>query len=137
MKYLHTGYILFCDQVEHSEDGRVHAHGIFDLFMVKSFPSKMNCAWVIGFGTPFERRQYTGIVTIEDPDGSEVFRQEFQANDPQNIFKGHYIFRPDLQLTKEGLWTAKVVLSSWKDNSVWDLKRPFWTTIEKNGSPDP
>ena len=67
MKYLHSGYILFCQGADHEEDGRVDARGLFDLFVLKELPTKMNCTCVIGFGTPYERRQYKGIVTIEDP----------------------------------------------------------------------
>ena len=137
MKYLHSGYILFCQKAEHAEDGRVNVEGLFDIFVEKSLPSKPDCYWVIGFGTPYERRQYKGTITVTDPDGEDVYTREFQANDPALIFKGQYIFKPDLTLTKEGLWTAKVVLNNWKDNSVWDLQRPFWATIEKDSHPDP
>lgn len=97
----------------------------------------MNCCWVIGFGTHFERRQYKGLITIEDPDAKEVFRKEFSANDPAHIYKGHYIFKPDITLTKEGLWNAKVVLSNYKDESVWDLERHFWTMLASDTPPDP
>ena len=137
MKYLHSGYILFCQHAEHTEDGRVDASGLFDLYVEKQFPAKIESYWVIGFGTPYERRQYVGVITIENPDGEEVFTKEFQANDPNDIFKGHYIFKPDCTLTKEGLYKAKVVLSNWKDNSVWDLERPFWATVETDAPPDP
>ena len=137
MKYLHSGYILFCQKAEHAEDGRINVEGLFDIFVEKSFPAKPDCYWVIGFGTPYERRQYKGTITVTNPDGEDVYTREFQANDPALIFKGQYIFKPDLTLTKEGLWTAKVVLNNWKDNSVWDLQRPFWATIEKDSHPDP
>jgi hypothetical protein len=72
MKYLHSGYILFCDQADHTDDGKVDASGLFDLFVVKSLPARIDCCWVIGFGTPYERRQYKGIVTLEDPLGETV-----------------------------------------------------------------
>jgi hypothetical protein len=137
MKYLHSGYILFCREAEHTEDGTVDVRGLFDVFVEENLPTKADCTWVIGFGTPFERRQYKGIITIEDPDGQEVLRKEFSANDPADIYKGHYIFRPDIMLTKEGLWAAKVVLNNWKDDSVWDLQRNFWTMIKGSAPPDP
>jgi hypothetical protein len=137
MKYLHSGYILFCRQAEHNADGALDALGLFDVFVEKELPAKVDCCWVIGFGTPFERRQYKGIITIDDPDGQEVFTREFSANDPADIFKGHYIFRPEITLTKEGMFTAKVVLKNYKDDSVWDLQRNFWTMLESAAPPDP
>lgn len=132
MKYLHSGYILFCDQAAHTENGRVDAKGLLDLFAVRSLPVKMNCTWVIGFGTAYERRQYKGTVTLTNPQGEVVFTKEFQANDPSDTYKGHYIFRPDITLDKEGLWTATVDLRTLKDESIWDLERKFWTMIEND-----
>ena len=41
-----------------------------------------------------------------------------------------YIFKPDITLTKEGMWTVKVVLSNWKSITGLDLQRTFWTMIE-------
>jgi hypothetical protein len=137
MKYLHSGYILFCDQADHTDDGKVDASGLFDLFVVKELPARIDCCWVIGFGTPYERRQYKGIVTLEDPLGETVFTKEFAANDPADIYKGHYIFRPEINLDREGSWTAKVVLKNWKDESMWDLERKFWTMLEGDAPPDP
>jgi hypothetical protein len=137
MKYLHSGYILFCDKAEHEENGRVDASGLFDLFIVKSLPEKTQCSMIIGFGTPYERRQYKGFVTIENPDGKEALRKEFNANDPGDIFKGHYLFQPDLTIDKEGMWSAKVVLHSWKDEPIWDFERKFWAMIEGATPPDP
>lgn len=137
MKYLHSGYILFCKEAEHSDDGTVDVKGLFDVFVEKSLPSKMDCVWVIGFGTPFERRQYKGVITVEDPESNEVLRKEFSANDPADIYKGHYIFRPEIELAKEGLWSIKVLLSNWKDESVWDLQRNFWAMLAGTAPPDP
>lgn len=126
MKYLHSGYILFCERAHHTKDGRVDAHGLFDVCVGESLPIQMNCDLVIGFGTPFERRQYNGVVLVENPDGKEVFRKEFQANDPSDAYKGHYILKPDLTLDREGMWTVKVYLRNLKDESIWDLQRQFW-----------
>ena len=137
MKYLHSGYILFCDKAEHTEEGRVNTVGLFDLFVGKSLPMDMNCAWVIGFGTPYERRGYKGLAVLEDPEGREVWSQEFNANDPNDLFKGHYICHPDVTLTKEGLWTVKVFLKNWKGEGVWDIQRQFWTMLEGDSPPDP
>jgi hypothetical protein len=137
MKYLHSGYILFCDKAEHAEDGRVDAHGLFDLFVGKSLPVTMNCYWVIGFGTPYERRQYKGLVVLEDPDGREVFSKEFNANDPNDLFRGHYIMQPEVILNREGLWTAKIFLKNWKNEGVWDIQRQFWVMIGGDAPPDP
>ncbi len=137
MKYLHSGYILFCQGADYEEDGRVDARGLFDLFVLKEVPSKMNCTCVIGFGTPYERRQYKGIVTIEDPDGNVVLTKDFNANDPGDIFKGHYIFQPDVSLTKEGAWSAKVSLLNWKDDTMWDCERKFFAMLEGDAPPDP
>lgn len=137
MKYLHSGYILFCEYAEHEENGHVNAQGLFDLFLGKELPVKMQCYIIIGFGTPFERRQYKGHLIIENPDGEEVYKKEFNANDPADIFKGHYIFKPDVTLDKEGLWTCKAVLYNWKDESMWDLERKFWTMLEGDAPPDP
>jgi hypothetical protein len=137
MKYLHSGYILFCTEAEHTENGSVDVKGLFDVFVLKELPSKMDCTWVIGFGTPFERRQYKGLVTIENPEREELLRKEFSANDPANIYKGHYIFKPNITLATEGMWTVKVALSNWKDHTIWDLQRNFWAMIEGSAPPDP
>ncbi|MBX9948590.1 MAG: hypothetical protein K2Y39_05485 [Candidatus Obscuribacterales bacterium] len=136
MKYLHGGYILFCDQAEHAENGRVNAQGLFDVF-VGELPLKMDCQMVIGFGTPFERRQYKGLVVIENPEGHEIFRKEFQANDPNDIYKGHYIVTPEVTIDKEGMWTAKCVLRNYKDETMWDVSRQFWSMVEGSAPPDP
>ena len=137
MKYLHSGYILFCDSAEHEEDGRVDCRGLFDLFMGKTLPIRMNCTWVIAFGTPYERRQYKGLAALEDPDGKEIFTKEFNANDPNDLYKGHYIMQPDISLTREGLWTVKVFLKNWKGEGVWDIQRQFWVMIGGDAPPDP
>jgi hypothetical protein len=138
MKYLHNGYILLCDKADHADSGRVDAQGLFDLFVGKELPIKMNCDWVIGFGTPYERRQYKGLVSLENPEGHEIFRKEFQANDPSDIYKGHYILHPEnVTLTQEGLYTIKVVLRNWKDEPLWDFDRKFWCMIEGDAPPDP
>ncbi|HMO22405.1 MAG TPA: hypothetical protein PKC98_15715, partial [Candidatus Melainabacteria bacterium] len=76
-----------------------------------------------GFGTPYERRQYKGTVTIESPDGVEVYKGEFSANDPNDIYKGHHVFKPDIILEKEGMWAVKVTLRNWKDENMWDFER--------------
>ncbi len=137
MKYLHSGYILFCQRADYSDEGRINCEGLFDLFVVKELPAKMDCAIVIGFGTPYERRQYKGTIVIEDTEGQSVLSKEFNANDPNDIFKGHYLFRPDVTLNKEGMWMAKVTLQNWKDELVWDFDRKFWTMIEGDTPPDP
>lgn len=137
MKYLHSGYILFCEKAEHEENGRVDALGLIDLFVGKELPVKMDCWWVIGFGTPFERRQYKGLVILENPAGEEVFRKEFQANDPSDIYKGHYLFKAEAILDTEGVWTARAALNNWKDEAMWDMERKFWTMLEGDAPPDP
>ncbi|MBX9938282.1 MAG: hypothetical protein K2Y32_03480 [Candidatus Obscuribacterales bacterium] len=133
MKYLHNGYILFCREAQHGENGEVDALGLFDLFVVPQFPYEMNCTCVLGFGTPYERRQYKGIVTIEDPDGKVVFTKDFNANDPNDIYKGHYILKVDCKLPREGGYSAKLSLSNWKDDNIWDFERKFFAMLE--GSP--
>ena len=137
MKYLHSGYILFCENADHGDNGRVNTHGLFDLFLGKDLPIAMNCSWVIGFGTPYERRQYKGLVVLEDPHGKEVFSKEFDANDPNDMYKGHYLFKTDLALRQEGLWTARVFLKNWKGEGIWDISRQFWVMIERDAPPDP
>jgi hypothetical protein len=137
MKYLHSGYLLFCDEAEHAENGRIDCQGLFDLFVGKELPIKMNCYIVIGFGTPYERRQYKGTISLENPNGEVVFTKEFNANDPADIYKGHYLLKPDVILDKEGMWTAKVVLKNWKEDPMWDFERKFWTMIEGDAPPDP
>ena len=137
MKYLKRGYILFCDRAEYADNGRIDADGLFDLCVGKGLPIRMNCTWVIGFGTPYERRQYKGLVVLEDPDGKEVFSKEFNANDPNDLYRGHYIFPSDIVLNREGLWTAKVFLKNWKGEGVWDIQRQFWAMVEGATLPDP
>ena len=125
MKYLHSGYILFCEDTERGDDGSLNLKGIFDVFVVKEIPYHSSCSWVIGFGTPYERRQYKGTVTIENPDGEEAYRGEFSANDPNDIYKGHHVFKPQLNLSKEGMWSVKVTLRNWKDENMWDFEYIF------------
>ena len=137
MKYLHSGYILFCDRAEHAEDGRVNALGLFDLAAGKILPIRMKCDAIIGFGTPYERRQYKGAFTIEDPSGKVVVEHEFNANDPNDLFKGHYIYPIDLNITTEGSYTAKVVLQNWKNEIVWEISRQWWAMVIGEGPPDP
>ena len=137
MKYLHSGYILFCREADYEDNGRVNAHGLFDLFVEKELPAKMDCVCVVGFGTPYERRQYKGLFTIEDPDGNPIYIKDFNANDPSDIFKGHYIFRPELTLVKQGAYSAKVAILNWKDDTMWDCERKFWTMVESDAPPDP
>ncbi|MGH9554031.1 MAG: hypothetical protein ACRD3W_31925 [Terriglobales bacterium] len=137
MKYLHSGYILFCEEAQHEDNGRVDAKGLFDLFVLKELPTKMDCCVIVGFGTPYERRQYKGYVTIENPEGEEKFRKEFAANDPNDIFKGHYLFKPDVTIDQPGLWSVKTVLHNWKDESMWDFERKFWTMLQGDAPPDP
>ncbi len=137
MKYLHSGYILFCDEAEHAESGRVNAQGLFDLFVSKKLPIKTDCFMIIGFGTPYERRQYNGVITIENPNGEVVVKKEFQANDPSDIYKGHYVFKPNMLLDREGMWSAKVVLKNFKDDAMWDIERKFWVMVEGDSPPDP
>lgn len=137
MKYLHSGYILFCQEADHEENGKVNARGLFDLFVVKELPAKMDCMCVIGFGTPYERRQYKGTVTIEDPDANVIFTLDFNANDPGDIFKGHYIFKAEATLPKEGGYVAKVILRNYKDDIMWDCERKFFTMLEGETPIDP
>lgn len=137
MKYLHSGYILFCDKAEHDDHGMLNVHGLFDVFELDEIPTKVNCAWVIGFGTPYERRQYQGSVTIQDPSGTTVCEQEFSANDPQDIFKGHYVFRPEIAVNQEGAWVVRCWLRNWKDENMWDIERQFWVMKKTDSPPDP
>jgi hypothetical protein len=136
MKYLHSGYVLFCDRAEHAEDGRIHAIGLFDLVSGPNLPLRMKCDCVIGFGTPYERRQYKGIITIESPSGKALVTHEFSANDPSDLFKGHYIFPIDLNFTEEGTYTARVVLYNWKNEAVWEVARQFWAMVVGDEPPD-
>jgi hypothetical protein len=137
MKYLHSGYILFCDRAEHQEDGRINANGLFDLVAGKNTPLRMKCDCIIGFGTPYERRQYRGTLTIEDPAGNIVVTHDFNANDPNDLFKGHYIYSLDLDITREGSYTARVVLQNWKNENVWEVSRQFWAMVVGDAPPDP
>jgi hypothetical protein len=137
MKYLHSGYILFCEHAEHNTMGRINCQGLFDLFSGPSLPMRMNCTWVIAFGTPFERRQYMGLAILEDPDGREVFVHEFNANCPDDLYRGHYIFKPDINLTKEGLWSIRINLRNWKSDAIWEINRQFWVMLESDSPPDP
>ncbi len=137
MKYLHSGYIIFCDRADHDDQGMLNVFGIFDVFVIKELPYTMKSAWVIGFGTPYERRQYKGLITVEDQKGELVYEREFAANDPNDIFKGHYVFHPDFIIDKEGAWTVKVMLTNWKDENMWDIERQFWCMLETDAHPDP
>lgn len=137
MKYLHSGYVLFCEKAEHAEDGRVNALGLFDLCSGKQMPMRMKCDVIIGFGTPYERRQYKGLFVVEDPSGKAMVSHEFNANDPNDLFKGHYIYPMDIDIRQEGSYTARVVLSNWKNETVWEVTRQFWAMVVGDSPPDP
>jgi hypothetical protein len=137
MKYLHSGYILFAEKAEHAEDGRINAYGLFDLLNGKYLPIRIQCHCIVGFGTPYERRQYKGIFTLEDAEGNLLVTHEFQANDPNDLFKGHQSFPIDFTVTKEGSYTARVVLSNWKNEDVWEVQRHFWAMVIGDTPPDP
>lgn len=134
MKYLHSGYILLCDRADHAEDGRINVHGLFDLFVVDAFPQNLSCNIVVGFGTPYERRQYRGHIEIEDPNGRIVFEYDFPANDPDHLLKGHAIFPADVLVYVEGSFTIKCVLSNWKNETVWEVTRQLWA-MTRNEEP--
>lgn len=131
MKYLHSGYILFCQEAEHADSGQVNLKGVFDLFVVKELPTTLNCQCVVGFGTPYERRQYKGHLEIEDPTGHTVFRKEFNANDPDDLRRGHSMFPLDLPITAEGSWTVRCSLFNWKNENVWEVSRQLWAMVEQ------
>jgi hypothetical protein len=137
MKYLHSGYILFCDRAEHAEDGRINALGLFDLCTGNNLPLRMSCNCIIGFGTPYERRQYKGLLTIEGPDGHELVSHEFSANEPGEMLQGHYIYKLDINILQEGSYTARAILSNWKNENVWEVSRDFWAMVAQDGPPDP
>ncbi len=126
MKYLHSGYILLCERADHAEDGRINAHGLFDLFVVDKFPSDLKCQFVVGFGTPYERRQYRGHMEIEDPNGLSVFTADFPANDPSDLLRGHCIFPAEIPVKLEGCFTIRCSLNNWKNETVWEITRQLW-----------
>jgi hypothetical protein len=136
MKYLHSGYILFCDRADHAEDGRVNAFGLFDLCTGSHLPLRMKCDCVISFGTPYERRQYKGLLVVEAPDGKQLVSHEFSANEPGELLQGHYIHKLDLNILQEGTYTARAVLSNWKNDNVWEVSRQFWAMVADK-PPDP
>lgn len=132
MKYLHSGYILLCNKADHAKDGRVNAHGLFDLFVVEDFPSQMSGHCIVGFGTPYERRQYKGHLEVEDPTGRTVFTADFDANDTEDLLRGHAIVPVDLWLHVEGCYTIRCALYNWKNENVWEVSRQLWAM--KTGS---
>lgn len=129
MKYLHSGYILLCDRADHAEDGRINAHGLFDLFVVDNFPNNMRCQFVVGFGTPYERRQYRGHLEVEDPTGRVVFSADFNANDPDDLLRGHAIFPAQIPIDTEGCFTVRCTLFNWKNETVWEVTRQLWAML--------
>ena len=137
MKYLHSGYILFCDKADHDDNGMLNVFGLFDVLEVNQLPTNMHCSWVVGFGTPYERRTYKGQLIVEDPAGKQVLDHEFAANDPNDIFKGHYVFKPEIDVEQEGAWTVKVSLRNWKDENMWEIERQFWCMLKSDSPPDP
>lgn len=126
MKYLHSGYILLCNEADHAKDGRVNAKGLFDLFVVEDFPSQLKCNCIIGFGTPYERRQYKGHLEIEDPTGRTIFTSDFEANDLEDLLRGHSIVPCELWLHTEGSYTIRCALYNWKNENVWEVARQLW-----------
>lgn len=137
MKYLHSGYILVCDKADHAEDGRVNAHGLFDLFVVKEVPSDVKCQFIVGFGTPYERRQYCGHMEVEDPSGRTVFTQDFNANDPEDLLRGHAIFPAVIPVNSEGCFTVRCTLLNWRNEVVWEVTRQLWAMIPDGKDPGP
>ena len=137
MKYLHSGYVLFCDRAEQEDNGRLNAVGLFDLCSGANLPLRMKCDCVIGFGTPYERRQYKGLFTVEGPDGKELIKHEFSTNEPGELLKGHYVYKLDFNVLEEGTYTARAILSNWKNENVWEVSRQFWATVEQDKPPDP
>ncbi len=129
MKYLHSGYILLCESADHAADGRINLHNLFDLFVVDQFPSDIKCQFVVGFGTPYERRQYCGHLEVEDPNGRVIFTHDFNANDPEDLLCGHAIFPASIPLDMEGCITVKCVLSNWKNETVWEVNRQLWAML--------
>lgn len=130
MKYLHSGYVLFCESAELADAGRINMQNVFDLFVVKKLPTTMSCQAVVGFGTPYERRQYRGHMEIEDPTGHVVFRKEFNANDPDDLYRGHSIIPVELTITTEGCWSVRCTLYNWKNENVWEVHRQLWAMVE-------
>lgn len=137
MKYLHSGYILLCDKADHAEDGRINANGLFDLFVVNKIPSDMKCQFIVGFGTPYERRQYCGHMEVEDPTGRTVFTQDFNANDPEDLLRGHAIFPAVIPVNSEGSFTVRCTLLNWKNEVVWEVTRQLWAMIPDGNEPPP
>lgn len=134
MKYLHSGYILLCNGADHAEDGRINLQGIFDLLVVQDFPANLRCQFVVGFGTPYERRQYKGHLEVEDPSGRTVFTTEFNANNPDDLLRGHAIFPAQFPVDQEGCFIVKCTLMNWKGETVWEVTRQVWAmTPEANG----
>jgi hypothetical protein len=129
MKYLHSGYILLCDRADHAEDGRINTHGLFDLIVVDAFPTTIKCQFVVGFGTPYERRQYRGHVEVEDPNGRNVFTADFNANDQVDLLRGHAIFPAEILVQQEGCFTIKTALYNWKNENVWEVTRQLWAML--------
>lgn len=126
MKYLHSGYILLCADADHAPDGRVNTTGLFDLFVVDTFPTTCQSKCVVGFGTPYERRQYKGHLEIEDPTGRTILTEDFNANDPEDLMRGHAIFSVSIPLDSEGCYTVRCSLYNWRNENVWDVSRQLW-----------
>ena len=47
------------------------------------------------------------------------------------------IVTPEVTIDKEGMWTAKCVLRNYKDETMWDVSRQFWSMVEGSSPPDP
>lgn len=136
MKYLHSGYILLCEQADYAPDGRVNAKGLFDLIVVKNFPADIKCQFVVGFGTPYERRQYRGIMEVEDPTGRVAFTAEFNANDPNDLLRGHAIFPATIPTDSEGCYIIRCTLYNWRNEVVWEITRQIWAMVEGTEAQD-
>ena len=133
MKYLHSGYILLCEAADHAADGRVNTTGLFDLFVVDNFPFNLKCVVVVGFGTPYERRQYKGHLEIEDPSGRTIFTQDFNANDLSDLLRGHAIFSAQIPIDSAGCFTFRCSLYNWKNENVWEVSRQLWAMLTPHG----
>ncbi|MBX9685721.1 MAG: hypothetical protein K2X27_03405 [Candidatus Obscuribacterales bacterium] len=131
MKYLHSGYILLCERADHAADGRINCHGLFDLLVVDQFPSTLKCQFIVGFGTPYERRQYRGHMEVEDPNGRTVFTADFNANDPSDLLRGHAIFPAEIAVQQEGCFTIRCSLYNWKTENVWEVTRQLWAMLRE------
>jgi hypothetical protein len=73
---------------------------------------------------------------IEDPTGRTCFNAEFNANDPNDLLRGHSIFPAQVPVDSEGCYIIRCTLYNWRNEVVWEINRQIWAMTEGTAAND-